>query len=128
MDFKEQEHVYTVNEANRLADAILRKTVVWVEGEVCDLRLGYEGFGFFSLRDEQAVLPCVIFGDALRRLDFELAEGEAVLVRGNLGVYAKRGQFRLNVLEAEESGRAGSSASSSGSSSACRKRGFSPTN
>ena len=27
-----------------------------------------------------------------------------MLVRGNLGVYAKRGQFRLNVLEAEESG------------------------
>ena len=83
---------------------MLRGTVLWVEGEVCDLRLGYEGFGFFSLRDEQAVLPCVIFGDALRRLDFEMAEGSSVLARGNLGVYAKRGQFRLNVSEAEESG------------------------
>ncbi len=104
MNMQEQERVYTVNEVNRLADSILRHTVVWVEGEVCDLRLGYEGFGFFSLRDEQAVLPCVIFGDALRRLDFELVEGGSVLARGNLGVYAKRGQFRLNVLEAEESG------------------------
>lgn len=104
MDSSGPERVYSVNEANKLADALLRGTVLWVEGEACDVRLGYEGFGFFSLRDEQAVLPCVIFGEALRRLDFRLAEGVSVLARGSLGVYAKRGQFRLNVLEAEESG------------------------
>jgi exodeoxyribonuclease VII large subunit len=99
-----QERVFTVSEVNRMADGLLKDLFLWVEGEVCDLRMGYEGFGFFGLRDEHAYLPCVIFGEALRRLDFKLSEGAAILARGSLGIYAKRGQFRLNVLEAEESG------------------------
>ncbi len=102
--YLEEERIYSVSEVNRLADNQLKGIEIWVEGEVCDLRLGYENFGFFSLRDELAVLPCVIFGEALRSLPLQLQEGISLLARGVLGIYVKKGQYRLNVLEAEESG------------------------
>lgn len=101
---KSEDYIYSVSEVNRLAHNRLQDIELWVEGEVCDLRLGYEEFGFFNLRDDQAILSCVVFGEVLRSISGVLVEGLSLLVRGTLGIYVKRGQFRLNVLEAEESG------------------------
>jgi exodeoxyribonuclease VII large subunit len=99
----EAERVYTVGEVNRLADNLLQGLVVWVEGEVSNLR-PYPNYTFFSLSDEDAALSCIMFKDVMRGLGCELREGMGVLARGRLGIYARRGQFRLNVLEAQESG------------------------
>lgn len=99
-----QQRVLTVTEVNRLADGLLRDVTLWVEGEVYDLRSGYQGFGFFSLRDQESSLQCVAFRDFWNRISAWLKEGITVLAWGSLGIYAKRGQFRLNVYEAEESG------------------------
>ncbi len=102
--FSGQQKVFSVSEVNRLADGRLKGLAIWVEGEVCELRTGYEGFGFFSLRDQEASLQCVAFGDAWHRMKGWLREGTTVLARGELGIYVKRGQYRMNVAEAEESG------------------------
>jgi len=99
----EKERVYTVAEANRLADSLLQDLVIWVEGEVSNLR-PYPNFTFFSLKDEEAVLPCVMFREAMGRMEFELQEGMSLLSRGRLGIYVRRGQYRLNVFEAQEAG------------------------
>ncbi len=103
MGIGEEERVYTVGEVNRLADGLLQGLVLWVEGEVSNLR-PYPNYTFFSLSDEDASLSCIIFRDALARMDCELREGMTLLARGRLGIYVRRGQFRLNVLEARESG------------------------
>lgn len=86
-----------------MADGILREIVIWVEGEICDYR-GYPNYAFFSLADEDATLPCVIFKEAMDALEFDPQEGTCVLVRGRLGIYTRKGQFRLQVFEAEEAG------------------------
>ncbi len=99
----DEERIYTVGEVNRLADNLLQGVSVWVEGEVSNLR-PYPNYTFFSLSDEDASLPCIAFRDAMRGMGFELREGMSVLARGRLGVYVRRGQFRLNVFEAQESG------------------------
>jgi exodeoxyribonuclease VII large subunit len=97
------ERVYGVGEVNRMADACLQDLVLWVEGEVSDFR-AYPNYAFFSLREEDAVLPCVIFGDALRDADCEMREGAMVLARGRLGIYVRRGQYRMNVYQLQEAG------------------------
>ncbi len=99
----DEERIYTVGEVNRMADNLLQSLVVWVEGEVCNLR-PYPNYTFFSLSDEEASLSCIMFKDAMREMPFDLQEGTGILARGRLGVYARRGQFRLNVIEAQESG------------------------
>jgi exodeoxyribonuclease VII large subunit len=103
MSLNEEERIYSVGEANRLADGLLQDLVVWVEGEVSNFR-GYPNYAFFSLCDEDAVLPCVMFKEVMDGLQFDLQEGMTILTRGRLGIYIRRGQFRLNVYEAQESG------------------------
>ncbi len=99
----QDERIYTVGEVNRLADNLLQGLVLWVEGEVSNLR-PYPNYTFFSLSDEDASLSCIMFRDAMQEAACELQEGMSMLARGRLGVYIRRGQFRLNVLEFQESG------------------------
>ncbi|MDY6794776.1 MAG: exodeoxyribonuclease VII large subunit [Actinomycetota bacterium] len=103
MSVKDKDRVYTVEEVNRLADGLLQDLVIWVEGEVSNLR-GYSNYIFFSICDEDAVLPCVMFKEAMKKTQFELQDGMSLLVRGRLGIYIRRGQYRLNVYEAQEAG------------------------
>jgi exodeoxyribonuclease VII large subunit len=103
MNAMDEERIFTVGEVNRLADNLLQGLVVWVEGEISNLR-PYPNYTFFSLSDEDASLSCIAFRDAIRGMGFELSEGMSVLAKGRLGIYVRRGQFRLNVFEAQESG------------------------
>jgi len=99
----EEERVYSVGEVNRMADSLLQELVIWVEGEISNLR-PYPQYAFFSLSDEEAVLPCIMFREAMDGAACELREGVGVLARGRLGVYVKRGQYRMNVYEVQEAG------------------------
>jgi len=103
MSRDEEERIYTVGEVNRLADNLLQGLVVWVEGEVSNFR-GYPNYAFFSLSDEDAVLPCVVFRGVMDEIRFDIREGMSLLARGRLGIYVRRGQFRLNLYEAQEAG------------------------
>ena len=103
MDGQDEERVYSVSEANRMADGLLQDLVLWVEGEVANYR-AYANYAFFSLREEEAVLPCVIFGEVMRDAGGELREGAMVLARGRLGIYIRRGQYRMNVYQVQEAG------------------------
>lgn len=103
MRSNEEERVFSVGEVNRMADSLLQELVIWVEGEVSNLR-PYPQYTFFSLSDEEAVLPCIMFREALEGADFEIREGAGLLARGRLGVYVRRGQYRMNVYEVQEAG------------------------
>lgn len=98
-----EERIYTVGEVNRMADSLLQEMILWVEGEVSNFR-SYPSYAFFSLSEEEAVLPCVMFGEAARQFAGELRDGMGVLVRGRLGIYIRRGQYRMNVYEIQEAG------------------------
>ncbi len=103
MDGAQEERVYSVSEANRMADGILRDLVVWVEGEVSGYK-GYPNFAFLSLKDEDAVLSCFMPGRVMEEADFKLRDGVSVLARGRLGVYVPGGRFQLTIYEVQEAG------------------------
>ncbi|MDI6875035.1 exodeoxyribonuclease VII large subunit [Candidatus Solincola sp.] len=103
MKTQDEERVYTVGEVNRLADGLLQEVVLWVEGEVSNLR-PYPQYLFFSLSEEEAVLPCVMFGEAAKEASSILREGMRALARGRLGIYVRRGQYRMNVQQVQEAG------------------------
>jgi exodeoxyribonuclease VII large subunit len=70
---------------------------VWVEGEVSNLRSPGSGHSYFSLKDAQSVLRCVLFRQAAARLKFALADGMHVVASGRIGVYGRDGQYQLYV-------------------------------
>ena len=77
---------------------------VWVSGEITNLRAQSSGHVYFTLKDVAAQLSCVLFrgtAAAQRRL---LADGQKVLLQGDVTVYEARGQYQLIVREVELQG------------------------
>ena len=85
---------------------LLEKSVgaVWVGGEITNLRAQSSGHVYFTLKDAAAQLSCVLFrgtAAAQRRL---LADGQKVLLHGDVTVYEARGQYQLIVRAVELQG------------------------
>lgn len=79
-------------------------TQVWVRGEISNCRKQSTGHVYFSLKDKGSQIPCVLFARDAARQDFELKDGEAVTLFGDLAVYAPHGRYQLIVKIALHSG------------------------
>ena len=98
--------VLSVGELTADIKRLLEKSVgaVWVGGEITNLRAQSSGHVYFTLKDAAAQLSCVLFrgtAAAQRRL---LADGQKVLLHGDVTVYEARGQYQLIVRAVELQG------------------------
>ncbi|HDG61809.1 MAG TPA: exodeoxyribonuclease VII large subunit, partial [Thermotoga sp.] len=67
-------------------------TDVWVYGEVSNCKIRNSHI-FFSLKDEEAKLNCVIFGGESKGI--RLVEGSVIAARGDVKVYPPHGTYRM---------------------------------
>jgi exodeoxyribonuclease VII large subunit len=70
---------------------------VRVEGEISNCRPAPSGHLYFTLKDGDAQLSCVMFRSRAQLLRFNLQDGLQVLARGRVSVYESRGQMQLVV-------------------------------
>lgn len=70
---------------------------VWVEGEVSNLSRSTAGHVYFTLKEADAQISCVLFRGAASRLTHLPADGEAVLVHGRVSFYEAGGRLQLYV-------------------------------
>lgn len=68
---------------------------VWIEGELSNVKPSSRGHLYFTLRDAEASLPCVMFRGDQRHLAFAPRDGDRVELRGRISVYAPRGAYQL---------------------------------
>ncbi len=101
-----ERRVYTVSELTASIKTTLEEgfPMMWVEGEISNLRTPGSGHAYFTLKDEGAQISAVLFRGRGRRLRFELEDGVQVLAFGGLDVYAARGQYQLVVEMMEPKG------------------------
>ena len=101
-----ERRVYTVSELTASIKAALEEgfPMVWVEGEISNLRTPGSGHAYFTLKDEGAQVSAVLFRGRGRRVRFDLEDGMQVLAFGGLDVYAARGQYQLVVEMMEPKG------------------------
>ncbi len=101
--FTAKEQRYSVSDlTRRIADLLAAEfTGIWVDGEVSGMKVSRQGHLYFSLRDREAILPCVCFRGAARLLRFRPEEGLAISARGRIDVYEARGQYQF-IVEAIE--------------------------
>lgn len=77
----------------------------WVRGEVSNLRAQASGHFYFSLKDAESQIGCVMFrGDAARGSATALRDGAEVAVFGEISVYPPRGNYQLVVRVALDAG------------------------
>ena len=77
---------------------------LYVEGEVSNLRRPYSGHWYFSLKDEQSSIPCVMFASSARNVKFPVNNGDKVIVRGDITVYMPEGRMQLLVQAMQPGG------------------------
>lgn len=78
---------------------------VQVRGEVSDFSHASSGHMYFTLKDDETELSCVMFRGANRKLGFEPEDGDDVVAEGQISVYEARGDYQLYVREMDRAGR-----------------------
>lgn len=74
---------------------------VWVQGEISNANRYASGHFYFSLKDADAAMRCVMWKSQVARLPRLPREGEAVNAHGHVSVYDARGEVQLYVDEME---------------------------
>jgi len=91
--------VLSVSELNGMVRSVLeseyRLQDIWVSGEVSNLSIPSSGHMYFTLKDDEAVVRCVMWRPAVARLLINPREGEQIEVHGSIGVYESGGQYQL---------------------------------
>lgn len=83
--------------ARRLVEAGFAR--IWVRGEVSGFKAYRSGHWYFSLRDAEAQVRCVMWRSDNERLPAPPDEGAQVYVEAQPTVWEERGEFRLTVKE-----------------------------
>ena len=68
---------------------------VWIKGEISNLSKPKSGHLYFTLKDSQASMRCVMWRSQVAKLVHFPKEGDAVEVKGSVTVYEKSGQYQL---------------------------------
>ena len=66
-----------------------------VIGEVSTLTKHYSGHYYFTLKDQNSQIKCMMFSNYVKQIDFNLENGQEVLIEGHIGVYDKNGTYQL---------------------------------
>jgi len=101
-----KQQVFSVTEITRDIKIILEANFegLWVEGEISNLRAPSSGHFYFTLKDENAQLPAVLFRGSAAGVKCKLHDGLKVLAFGGVDVYEKQGKYQLLVRKIEPKG------------------------
>ena len=99
--------IYTVSQVNSLIKEILENNLpgrLTITGEITNWSIAGSGHAYFSLKDENALLPCAMWKGRLVRVKFMPKNGVAVLATGCIDVYSPHGKYQFIVDKLEPAG------------------------
>ena len=96
----------SVSELTREIKYLLENTLppVWIVGEISNFKHHSSGHMYFSMKDESASLPSVMWRTRNTRLFFTPQDGMKVLAYGQIKVYEKRGTYQLDIQQMQPAG------------------------
>ena len=102
------QNVYTVGQVNSYIknifdqDYMLRR--IYVSGEVSNCKYHPSGHIYFSLKDAEGTISCVMFAGSRRGLAFPMRDGDNVIVGGSISVYERDGKYQIYAKEITKEG------------------------
>jgi exodeoxyribonuclease VII large subunit len=104
--FSESLHIPSVSElTGSIKQTLEEKFVdVLVQGEVSQPKTSANGHTYFTLKDEKAQLPCVIWRSTAQQLNLDLLHGQQIVVGGDIQVYPPHGKYQLIVTYVKQAG------------------------
>ncbi len=96
----------SVSSLNNQIKSLLETTFlhVSVEGEVSRPTYHSSGHLYFTLKDTDSSISCVMFKGNNKALKFQVEEGMAVVIHGSISVFSPRGTYQINCMMMEPSG------------------------
>ena len=99
---------WTVSELTRyikeLLDSAPGLAELWVAGELSNWSRARSGHCYFTLKDDQAEIPCVMWRGAADRLTFEPRVGDWVQALGSVSVYERGGKYQFYATALQRAG------------------------
>ena len=94
---QESEHVFTVSELTRGVKVLLeaKYPVIWLEGEVSNFSRSSAGHLYFTLKDADGQLRCVMWRGRASRLDALPQDGDQVVAHGYVSLYEGSGNVQF---------------------------------
>ena len=93
--------IYSITQINEYIQGRMNEdpmlAQVAVRGEISNYKLYPSGHHYFTLKDEQSALKCVLFKGNAMSLRFRPASGMKVIALGRISVYPRDGQYQLYV-------------------------------
>lgn len=77
---------------------------VLVKGEISNFKNHYTGHMYFTLKDENSLIKCIMFKSYAQRLDFIPKDGMMVFVLGGVSVFERDGVYQIYVKAMQEDG------------------------
>lgn len=100
--------IFSVGQVNGYVKGLMDKDPIlqqlWIRGEISNFKLHSSGHMYFTLKDDQARIRCVFFKYYSRGLSFLPIDGMRVILRGNISIYSKDGQYQFYVDRMEKDG------------------------
>ena len=97
----------SVSSLNTKIKSLLETTFmhILVEGEVSSVTYHNSGHVYFSIKDKESSIKCVMFRSNASRMKFRLERGQHVVVNGSISVYTPRGEYQLMTVSVEPFGQ-----------------------
>ena len=90
--------IYTVSQITSLIKTSLENSLpghFTITGEISGFKRHSSGHCYFDLKDENSILPCVIWGSDFAKLKFKPENGLAILAKGHINVYPPAGKYQF---------------------------------
>ena len=97
----------SVSSLNTKIKSLLEATFmhILVEGEVASVTYHTSGHVYFSLKDKESSIKCVMWRSSVAKLKFRIEKGMHIVIEGSVGVYTPRGEYQFYVVHVEPYGK-----------------------
>lgn len=96
-------NVYSVTQVNLyIKNMFIRDYTlnnIYVKGEVSNCKYHTSGHIYFTLKDGQGQIACVMFAGQRSGLKFQMKEGQSVIALGSINIYERDGKYQLYAKE-----------------------------
>ena len=98
--------IISVGELNKSAKYLLENNFnnISVIGEISNLSRPSSGHIYFTLKDEDGAIRCAMFKNQNLKLNFSPENGDKCVLKGQVSIYAPRGDYQLIVTNIEPAG------------------------
>jgi len=102
----QNDEIISVGELNKSAKYLLENNFsnVSVIGEISNLAKPSSGHIYFTLKDADGAIRCAMFKNQNIKLNFSPEDGDQCVLKGQVSIYAPRGDYQLIVKTIEPAG------------------------